>query len=254
MSLSYLDFIKRQSLDQKVNTRMDVDHFIMDNKVKTVFGYFPFAYYILDYRSQKFEVMNNSDQVTGYSRDDFLRGGLPASLRNLHPDDFKIFSNELFPEVLNFFAIVPASEYQNYRISYNYRYCRKDGSYIQMQQHSVFTDFNHYHLPARSFSIVSDITTCKRDPSLNLTITKLKEGNEEIELNKKFQIEKPDLLTSREKEILRLTMKGYTGKEIADKLFISLNTVRNHKSNMMEKTNTLNMASLIDHYMAVGNL
>jgi DNA-binding CsgD family transcriptional regulator len=42
-------------------------------------------------------------------------------------------------------------------------------------------------------------------------------------------------------------MKGYTGKEIAGKLFISLNTVRNHKQHMMEKTNTMNIASLIDY-------
>lgn len=254
MNLSYLEFIKSHSLEQKVNTKADIGQFMLDNKVKTIFGYFPFAYYILDYRSQKFEIMNNSEQVTGYSRDDFLLGGLPASLRNLHPDDFHVFSNMLFPEVLHFFTTVPVQEFHDYRITYNYRYRRKDGIYIQMQQHSVFTDYNQRHLPARSFSIISDITTCKSDPSLNLTITKLKAGNEEIVVKKKFQIEKPDLLTSREKEILRLTMKGYTGKEIADKLFISLNTVRNHKSNMMEKTGKLNMASLIEYCMSYSNL
>lgn len=233
---------------------MDIDHFIIDNKVKTLFGYFPFAYYILDYRNQKFETMNNSEQIIGYSRDIFMVGGLSASLRNFHPDDFKIFCERLFPEILSFYASIPAREYYDYRITYNYRYRRKDGSYTHLQQHTVFTDFNQIHLPARNFSIITDITSCKKDTSLNLIITKIKAEKEELVLNKKFQLEKVDLLTSREKEVLRLTIKGYTGKEIADKLFISLNTVRNHKSNMMEKTKTINMASLIDHYISNGHI
>lgn len=249
MNLSYLEFIRSHSLEQKVNAKADIGQFILDNKVKTIFGYFPFAYYILDYRSQKFETMVNSEQVIGQSRDNFLLGGLPASLRNLHAEDFKLFSEKLFPEILNFFANIPAQDYNEYRITYNYRYRRRDDSYLHLQQHTVFTDFNQYHLPARSFSIISDISACKKDHSLHLIVTKLKEGNDEIVFNKKFNIEKPELLTSREKEILRLTMRGYTGKEIADKLFISLNTVRNHKSNMMEKTGTLNMASLIDYML-----
>jgi DNA-binding CsgD family transcriptional regulator len=247
MNLSYSEFINRQSLDIKACTRTDIGNFILDDKVKTVFGYFPFAYYLLDYRSQKFETMINSESVIGYSRDNFLLGGLPASLRNLHPEDFQVFSEKLFPEVLNYYMNLPKSERHDYRVTYNYRYRRKDGIYIHLQQHSVFTDFNEMHLPARSFSIITDISACKKDTSLNLTITKLMNGKEEVVLSKKFSIEKHNLLTSREKEILSLTMKGYTGKEIAGKLFISLNTVRNHKQHMMEKTNTMNIASLIDY-------
>jgi hypothetical protein len=186
MNLSYSEFINRQSLDIKACTRTDIGNFILDDKVKTVFGYFPFAYYLLDYRSQKFETMINSESVIGYSRDNFLLGGLPASLRNLHPEDFQVFSEKLFPEVLNYYMNLPKSERHDYRVTYNYRYRRKDGIYIHLQQHSVFTDFNEMHLPARSFSIITDISACKKDTSLNLTITKLMNGKEEVVLSKKF--------------------------------------------------------------------
>ena len=43
-------------------------------------------------------------------------------------------------------------------------------------------------------------------------------------------------LTEREMEILRLLCKHMTGKEIADELFISENTVKYHKANMLAKT------------------
>ena len=43
-------------------------------------------------------------------------------------------------------------------------------------------------------------------------------------------------LTEREMEVLRLLCKHMTGKEIADELYISENTVKYHKSNMLAKT------------------
>ena len=43
-------------------------------------------------------------------------------------------------------------------------------------------------------------------------------------------------LTEREMEILRLMCKHMTGREIAEELFISENTVKFHKSNMLAKT------------------
>jgi DNA-binding NarL/FixJ family response regulator len=42
-------------------------------------------------------------------------------------------------------------------------------------------------------------------------------------------------LTSRELEVLRLVAKGLSNREIADDLFISENTVKNHVRNILEK-------------------
>jgi two-component system response regulator NreC len=52
-------------------------------------------------------------------------------------------------------------------------------------------------------------------------------------------------LTDREREMLKLVAEGYTGKEIADMLVISLRTVETHKSNLMKKLNIHNKADLI---------
>jgi two-component system NarL family response regulator len=42
-------------------------------------------------------------------------------------------------------------------------------------------------------------------------------------------------LTDRELEVLNLVARGLNNREIADKLFISENTVKNHVRNMLEK-------------------
>jgi DNA-binding NarL/FixJ family response regulator len=52
-------------------------------------------------------------------------------------------------------------------------------------------------------------------------------------------------LTRREKDILRLIAEGYSTKEIADRLFVSVNTVETHRKNMLFKSGLRNMAHLI---------
>ncbi len=53
------------------------------------------------------------------------------------------------------------------------------------------------------------------------------------------------VLTRREKEILLLIADGLTNPQIAEKLFISLNTVDTHRKNLLAKFETNNSASLI---------
>ncbi len=52
-------------------------------------------------------------------------------------------------------------------------------------------------------------------------------------------------LTQREKEILRLVVKGYSNQQIADELCISIPTVKTHRSNILAKCDVKNAASLI---------
>lgn len=52
-------------------------------------------------------------------------------------------------------------------------------------------------------------------------------------------------LTERELEILQQICQGLSNEEIADKLFISPKTVKSHKSNLLEKTNSKNIQGLI---------
>ena len=52
-------------------------------------------------------------------------------------------------------------------------------------------------------------------------------------------------LTKRELEVLQLIASGCTNQEIADKLFISLRTVTNHRASLYQKTNVNNTAALL---------
>lgn len=53
------------------------------------------------------------------------------------------------------------------------------------------------------------------------------------------------MLTRREKEVLQLITQEFTNQEIADKLFISLHTVDNHRSSLLQKLDVKNTAGLV---------
>lgn len=51
-------------------------------------------------------------------------------------------------------------------------------------------------------------------------------------------------LSTREREVLKLVAEGYTNKQIASVMFISVKTVEKHRSNVMIKLNLHNSSSL----------
>ncbi|MFC0876944.1 response regulator transcription factor [Saccharicrinis sp. FJH2] len=56
--------------------------------------------------------------------------------------------------------------------------------------------------------------------------------------------EMPDVLSDREVDVLRAVAQGYSNKEIAEKLFISANTVITHRKNITEKLGIKTIAGL----------
>ena len=67
------------------------------------------------------------------------------------------------------------------------------------------------------------------------SIAELVNGNQALNKLENEEIGKINLLTSREYEVLTLIAEGLNNKDIADRLFISEKTVKNHVSNLFKK-------------------
>ena len=59
--------------------------------------------------------------------------------------------------------------------------------------------------------------------------------------------EKVRTFTKREMEVLDLIGEGFSSKQIAGKLFISISTVETHRRHMLEKMEVKNSMQLIRH-------
>lgn len=109
--------------------------------------------------------------------------------------------------------------------------------------------FNAITAGAKGYILKQDTTK----EELMLAIRKIYNGKEHFSdsiskivmnsyLNRAKKTDKADdttnyYITAREKEVLKLFVEGFSNKEIADKLFISVRTVDTHKNNIMQKFN-----------------
>ena len=59
--------------------------------------------------------------------------------------------------------------------------------------------------------------------------------------------QKPDKLTPREREVLQLIAEGYSNREIAEILKISIKTVQAHRNNLMQKLDLHSQGELIKY-------
>lgn len=82
----------------------------------------------------------------------------------------------------------------------------------------------------------------------------VEEKNDENNSKIKSETQQITELSSREKEILILIAQEFTGNEIAEKTFISLNTVNTHRRNLISKLNVKNTAGLVKYALEYGLL
>jgi len=62
------------------------------------------------------------------------------------------------------------------------------------------------------------------------------------------------ILTKREKEVFKLLVENKTTVEIADTLYISEKTVRNHISNVMQKLGVKGRAGAVVELLKLGEI
>lgn len=60
------------------------------------------------------------------------------------------------------------------------------------------------------------------------------------------------LLSHREREVLRLVALGYTNRQIADQLFLSVKTIETYRARVMEKLDLGNRAALVRYALGKG--
>lgn len=73
----------------------------------------------------------------------------------------------------------------------------------------------------------------------------IQEGLKQQLLNSLSMLNAKQIVTRREKEILQMIVDEFTNQEIADKLYLSLRTVENHRNNLLQKLKVKNTAGLV---------
>lgn len=114
-------------------------------------------------------------------------------------------------------------------------------------------------------SVLFDIFTCEADlhqhetvedylfvPAVKLLENKVAVNGAVNSEDEPQNVTKDETLSEREKEIVRCIVNGLTNKEVAEKLFISVNTVLTHRKNIARKLSIHSTAGLTIYAIANG--
>lgn len=90
------------------------------------------------------------------------------------------------------------------------------------------------------------------DPSLTKVVLKSLYGNHRKDVQNNDKDKR--ILSDREKEVLKLVALGYTNKQMAEKLVISIKTIESHKARIREKLNMRYRSDLVKYAIKKGLL
>jgi DNA-binding CsgD family transcriptional regulator len=157
-------------------------------------------------------------------------------LSDVNPEDRKNYVNCIFIRV------------KNERGKFAWVMLQYLDSYIDDQGNSLFI-----------FTAITDVSHIKHSGETIMTIRDILNNSticircqEEGKIEESSSIHKP--ITLREQEILRLIATGLGSKQVADKLGISINTINNHRQNLLRKTGSKSSAELISYGVTMGYL
>lgn len=158
----------------------------------------------------------------------------------IHPDDLpEIYRAALYYIKLGF-ALSDRTITRNYKTIFDYRVKGKAGNWVRIIEQQIPLEFDIKGNVWLAMSMV--------DLSPDHDIESPFRGRLKNQLTGELYYFPPDenpdkqisFLTNREKEILQLIAKGLISKQIADKLYISVNTVNTHRQRIIEKLNVSN--------------
>lgn len=173
--------------------------------------------------------------VLGYQPEELT---IDFMMQCIHPDDFRFFC-EFEDEVVNFKMNLPPEKIMKYKSRYNYRIRKKNGKFVKILQQSVSILCDDDGAVLRNFCVHTDISHLKDNNIMDLSFIGLsgEPSFYNYKSNRDFLLQNVTL-TKRELEIVFLVIENMDSYQIADKLSISVETVKTHRKNINSKTNT----------------
>jgi DNA-binding CsgD family transcriptional regulator len=128
------------------------------------------------------------------------------------------------------------------KFSVNYRFQKKDGSYLQVLRHQTVQMTDEQGNILRTIGIIVELGHL---PELTGVTGKMVDNESGKVIYSRSYAGQDSIFSTREKEIILLLANGKKTDEIAEELFISPNTVSTHRKNMLKKYAVKNTAELI---------
>ena len=170
--------------------------------------------------------------------------------KNVHPED--IAHMFAFSEYwVNYLSVQPAEKRANIRATVYIRNKSLQSNYYWAMVQYVDYIFDDSGKFIYGLTLVTDISSQKKEGIPLMSILNTEDQTcQHFVCTESGGINSVDVtipkLTAREVVVLRYLAAGYSSKQIASDLHNSINTINNHRQNLLQKTNTKSSAELIN--------
>lgn len=194
-------------------------------------------------------VSGNSLGVIGYSHDEIITRNKEFITGFLSPEDFP-FVNMAIQNAMQYVNSIPIEERPYVYLVFYVRCIRKDGTAIFIQNQNIPLAFDSQNIPYLFVNILTDISSLQPGNIPHVVMIN-KKSNQHFLLDKNTLMLKPEgrLFSDRELEIIHHLVRGLSSMEISQKLFISYETVRTHRKNILKKINANTTAELVRYVL-----
>lgn len=209
----------------------------------------PAFIYIFDQEQQCFVYESQNIQpMFGYGQESLTGMGFHKMMELVHQSDTdQVLKAEMaFLETVSNF---PADQRKDIKSIMNFRIIKADGSATWVQQQKIIFETGDKGEPLFVMALITDINVTRKCHEFFSAIVYRNKNSHWTELDSR---EGSQLLSNRETQILQLLAKGKSSKIIAAELSISVNTVNNHRKNMLLKTGACNIAELVSYGLSHG--
>lgn len=168
----------------------------------------------------------------------------------MHPEDVPVVL-DTYRRLWDFSLNLPIAERKDYKTIFNFRLRDKNGKYFHFIQQMVTLELDRNGNHWLNLTISDMLPNKARFNKVNRRIVNMKTGKFFL-FDNDFERVPKTVLTQRETEVLGLVSQGYVSKEIADELFISVNTVNNHRQKILEKIKVVNTTEAVAYARNLG--
>ena len=169
----------------------------------------------------------------------------------IHPDDLP-FVLETENMVFDFFSQLPPKDKKDYKLVYNFRTRNTEGIYKHYMHQTIILETDKEGKSWLTLVITDLLSDRASEKKPQRRMINMKTGKLHLFHNPDDPSKFGKVLTKRESEILSLIGDGYDSFAIAEKLNISVNTVNNHRQNILRKTGTENTTQALLYCKRLG--
>ena len=202
--------------------------------------------YVIDYEKKAFDfVSDNPLFLCGLSSDEVKEMGYDFYFKYVDPQDLALLIT-INEAGFDFYEKLPVNERIDYTISYDFQLVNENRNRVLVNHKLTPLFLNDDGKIWKAMCVVS---LSHQQHSGNITISR--QNSETIHVfDPERRIWRKDqriVLTDRETDILRLYARGFTIAQIAERLFISPDTVKFHRKKLFDKIGVDNITEAMSY-------